>query len=133
MKRYLVVLGTRPEAIKLCPLILALRRMAGVEVRLLFTGQHRDMARPVLDFFGVRADVDLGVMQAGQSVQTLTERLLREIARTLSVHESPDAVLAHGDTATAFAAALPIMGGDLICGGALPLTGSFRTVYAPCI
>ena len=106
MKRYLVVLGTRPEAIKLCPLILALRRMAGVEVRLLFTGQHRDMVAPVLDFFGVRADVCLDVMREGQGVGELTVRLLEALPPHMTGAWRPDAVVVHGDTTSAFAAAL---------------------------
>lgn len=106
MKRYLVVLGTRPEAIKMCPLILALRQKAGVEVRLLLTGQHRDMVTPVLDFFGVRADTCLDVMREGQSVGDLTERLLRALPGEMQGESRPDLVLVHGDTTSAFVGAL---------------------------
>jgi UDP-N-acetylglucosamine 2-epimerase (non-hydrolysing) len=106
MKRYLVVLGTRPEAIKMCPLILALRRTAGVEVRLLLTGQHRDMVVPVLDFFGVRADICLDMMREGQGVGDLTVRLLGALPTHMTGAWRPDAVVVHGDTTSAFAAAL---------------------------
>ena len=76
MKRYLVYIGTRPEAIKMCPLIDELRRSDNVLVRVVLTGQHRDMVEPVLRFFGVRADEHLDVMQKGQSVLSLTQRLM---------------------------------------------------------
>lgn len=107
MKRYLILLGTRPEAIKLCPLVLEMRRREGVQVRVVLTGQHRDMPAPVLDLFGVRADTDLGVMTEGQTLQTLTERLLRAISCDLQTSGfAPDAVLVHGDTTTAFVGGL---------------------------
>ncbi|MBE6621058.1 MAG: UDP-N-acetylglucosamine 2-epimerase (non-hydrolyzing) [Ruminococcaceae bacterium] len=106
MKRYLVVLGTRPEAIKMCPLILALRQKAGAAVRLLLTGQHRDMVTPVLDFFGVQADACLDVMRQGQSVGELTERLLRGLPEEMAGDRRPDLVLVHGDTTSAFVGAL---------------------------
>lgn len=106
MKRYLIVLGTRPEAIKMCPLILALKAKPGVEVRLLLTGQHRDMAGPVLDFFGVQADACLDVMRQGQSVGELTGRLLRVLPAHMEGDRRPDLVLVHGDTTSAFVGAL---------------------------
>ncbi len=107
MKRYLILLGTRPEAIKLCPLILALRQRKEAEIRVVLSGQHREMPYPVLHFFGVRADADLGVMQPGQTVQALTERLLAAISDELK-HSGfrPDACFVHGDTTTAFVGAL---------------------------
>ena len=106
MKRFLMILGTRPEAIKMCPLLLALKRTAGVEVRLLLTGQHRDMVRPVLDFFGALPDVCLDVMREGQSVGELTERLLGLLPKHMGGDHRPDMVLVHGDTTSAFAGAL---------------------------
>lgn len=107
MKRYQIYIGTRPEAIKMCPLIRELRKSPDVSVRVVLTGQHRDMVRPVLDFFGVRADADLLVMREGQSVLELTQRLMKDIPRDLEDSDfNPDAVLVHGDTTTAFAAAL---------------------------
>ena len=105
MKRYLVVIGTRPEAIKMCPLILAMRR-AGMAHRVVLTGQHREMADEVLAFFGVQADVNLDVMRKGQTLPALTERLLGAMRRELARDADYTACLVHGDTATAFAAAL---------------------------
>lgn len=107
MKRYVVYIGTRPEAIKMCPLILALRQCRDVQVRVVLTGQHRDMVAPVLRFFGIRADADLAVMREGQSVLSLTRRLLEEIPADLSgLDFTPDAVLVHGDTTSALVGAL---------------------------
>ena len=107
MKRYLILIGTRPEAIKMCPLILVLRRRVDVRVRVVLTGQHADMVEGVLRFFGVEADADLGVMHAGQTPQTLTERLLAAIGRELEESSfCPDACLVHGDTTTALVGAL---------------------------
>ncbi|MBR2622218.1 MAG: UDP-N-acetylglucosamine 2-epimerase (non-hydrolyzing) [Clostridia bacterium] len=107
MKRYLMLLGTRPEAIKLCPLILELRRRTDVQLRVVLTGQHRDMPAPVLTFFGVCPDADLGVMTQGQTLQSLSERLLTAISRDMQISGfAPDAILVHGDTTTAFIGAL---------------------------
>lgn len=105
MERYLIVIGTRPEAIKMCPLVLAMRA-AGLSYRVVLTGQHREMAREVLAFFGVRADADLDVMRTGQSLPVLTERLLGAMRHELTYDAAWTACLVHGDTATAFAAAL---------------------------
>ncbi len=104
MKRFLVWIGTRPEAIKLCPLILELQSR-GMSVRVMLTGQHRDMVRPVLSFFGVEAQGDLDAMREGQSVQELTERLLHDMAEQTAGH-GPDAVLVHGDTTSALCGAM---------------------------
>ena len=107
MKRYLVWIGTRPEAIKMCPLIRELRAQEETEVRVVLSGQHRDMVAPVLRFFGVRADADLGVMRERQGIMELTQRLMAAIARDQATSDfCPDAVLVHGDTTTAFVGAL---------------------------
>lgn len=105
MKRILVWIGTRPEAIKLCPLILELTRQ-GIDTRVMLTGQHRDMVYPVLSFFGVAASGDLGVMRPGQTVHQLTERLLHDMAEELERKPSPAAVMVHGDTTSALCGAL---------------------------
>ena len=105
MSRVLVVFGTRPEAIKLCPLITELRRREGIECRVCLTGQHRELLDRVLPIFDVLPDRSLSVMRAGQSLSSLTERLLRELSEVLS-REHPKLVLVHGDTTTAFACAL---------------------------
>ncbi len=104
--RYWMLIGTRPEAIKLCPLILALRRH-GAYVKVILTGQHRDMVRPVLDFFGVCPDADLAVMHKGQTLLSLTKRLLETVSEALAAESvCPDAVLVHGDTTTALVGAM---------------------------
>lgn len=105
MKRILLVFGTRPEAIKMCPLANELNTRPGVEVRICVTGQHREMLHPALTAFGVTADHDLALMREGQGLPELTAALLPALDRVLAA-EQPDVVLVHGDTTTAFAAAL---------------------------
>lgn len=105
MKDILVVFGTRPEAVKMCPLVLELEKRAGVSVHVLVTGQHREMLASVLDFFGIVPEYDLAVMEAGQTLCDITEKVMRGVSRVLEKHAF-DAVLVHGDTTTAFAAAL---------------------------
>ena len=103
--KLLAVVGTRPEAIKMAPLLLALRREPDVALRLCVTGQHRDMIDPVLDLFGVQAECDLGLMEEGQSLNALSARCIAALDREFS-DAKPDRVLVHGDTTTAMAAAL---------------------------
>ncbi|MBQ9746426.1 MAG: UDP-N-acetylglucosamine 2-epimerase (non-hydrolyzing) [Clostridia bacterium] len=105
MKNILFVFGTRPEAVKMCPLALALKKRAGVRVRVLVTGQHREMLASVLGFFGVVPDYDLAVMEAGQTLYDITEKVMRGV-RSVLEKERFCLVLVHGDTTTAFAAAL---------------------------
>jgi UDP-N-acetylglucosamine 2-epimerase (non-hydrolysing) len=100
-----VVLGTRPEAIKLASVIEDLRRDAKrITCVVINTGQHRDMAIQALTVFGLRADVDLGTMMADQSLGSLTSRLFYELDN-LFAKEAPDSVLVQGDTISAMAAA----------------------------
>lgn len=99
------VFGTRPEAIKMCPLILELQRRDNFDTRLCLTGQHGDMVRSVTDHFGVTPDADLHIMSEGQTLFDITERVLCRFKRELEAN-SPDVVLVHGDTSSAFAAAL---------------------------
>lgn len=105
MAKILLVFGTRPEAIKMCPLASELKMRPGTEVRICVTGQHREMLHPVLAAFGISADHDLSLMQAEQSLPELTSALLSSLDRVLAA-EQPDIILVHGDTTTAFAAAL---------------------------
>jgi UDP-N-acetylglucosamine 2-epimerase (non-hydrolysing) len=100
-----VILGTRPEAIKLAPVILALRRTPGVESRLCVTGQHRHMLDQVLTAFDIKPDVDLSLMEPNQTLARLTGRAIEAIDCFLAV-EKPDMVLVQGDTTTVFCAAL---------------------------
>lgn len=104
MKKILTVFGTRPEAIKMCPLVLKLKEK-GFPVSVCVTGQHRQMLDAVLKSFGITPDFDLDVMRKGQTLCDITERILRGMTELLS-GISPDIVLVHGDTSSAFAAAL---------------------------
>ncbi|MDR3622079.1 MAG: UDP-N-acetylglucosamine 2-epimerase (non-hydrolyzing) [Paludisphaera borealis] len=99
------VVGTRPEAIKMAPVIRALRASSWARCRVIFTAQHRDLVAPVFEFFGVQPDVDLDVMRPGQSLADLSNRLLASLHDSLR-REDPDFVLAQGDTTTVLAAAL---------------------------
>lgn len=106
MKKIVLVFGTRPEAIKMCPLVLELRsRPAEFETVVCVTGQHREMLDQVLDVFGVSPDYDLAIMKPGQTLFDITSDVLLKIKEVLET-ERPDCVLVHGDTTTSFAAAL---------------------------
>ncbi|QNQ41351.1 UDP-N-acetylglucosamine 2-epimerase (non-hydrolyzing) [Brucella intermedia] len=103
--RILAVVGTRPEAIKMAPVILGLQEQPWVEVRVLATAQHRQMLDQVLRFFGITPDVDLNIMRPNQALTTLTARLLLELDQVL-LDEKPDVVLVQGDTTTVMAVAM---------------------------
>lgn len=104
-KRVLVTVGTRPEAIKMAPVIKALQADPDLECRVLATAQHRQMLDQVLSVFGITPDVDLDIMQPGQTLTGLTGRLLVRLEEVLAA-EKPDAILAQGDTTTVLATAL---------------------------
>lgn len=104
-RRILCVVGTRPEAIKMAPVILALKRERWAEVRVLATAQHRQMLDQVLNFFGIAPDIDLDIMRPNQALTTLTARMLLAMEDVM-LAEKPDAVLVQGDTTTVMAAAL---------------------------
>src|SRR3954470_16470335 len=104
-KRISVILGTRPEGIKLAPVILALRENSDVEVRVCVTGQHRQMLDQVLNIFQISPDVDLNLMVANQSLAGLTARGVEAVDRYLQ-EERPDLILIQGDTTTTLCAAL---------------------------
>ncbi len=105
MLRTLFIFGTRPEAIKLCPLVLRLRNNPRFCVRVCVTGQHREMLDQVLDLFGVRPDHDLNLMTAGQTLHQSASRILAGLEPVLK-QENPDVVIVQGDTTTTFAGAL---------------------------
>lgn len=105
MKRISFVFGTRPEAIKLCPLVQAFRARRGFAPHVCVTGQHREMLDQVLDLFEVRPEVDLALMQPNQSLSELSARSLTGISGYLSAYK-PDLVIVQGDTTTAFIASL---------------------------
>ncbi len=103
--RVLVVIGTRPEAIKLAPLVRALRADGAFAVTACVTSQHRELLAPVLSFFGVPCDVDLQVMTPGQTLTEVTARVLAGVGEVLA-GGAFDLAVVQGDTATAFAAGL---------------------------
>ena len=106
MKKVVLVFGTRPEAIKMCPLVNELKsRPDEFEAVVCVTGQHREMLDQVLSVFGVVPDHDLAIMRPGQTLFDITSDVLLKIRAVLE-EERPDVVLVHGDTTTSFAAAL---------------------------
>jgi len=105
MKKILAVFGTRPDAIKMCPLVLELKRRENLALKVCLTGQHREMLDAVTEIFGVKADYDLSVMGKDQTLADVTTKIIDGITPILQ-NEKPDIVLVHGDTTTAFAAAL---------------------------
>lgn len=105
MARIMVVIGTRPEAIKLFPVVQALNRRPKLEVQVCVTAQHRELLDPVLALAEMRADVDLNLMLQDQSLDALTARLLTGLGETFTALR-PDRVVVQGDTATAMTGAL---------------------------
>lgn len=105
MKKIMVVFGTRPEAIKMCPLVLELKQRENVKTTVCVTGQHRQMLDQVLDTFEVIPDYDLSIMKDKQTLFDITSGILDGIKRVLEL-EKPDVVLVHGDTSTTFVTAL---------------------------
>jgi UDP-N-acetylglucosamine 2-epimerase (non-hydrolysing) len=105
MKKILVAFGTRPEAIKLAPVILELRKYSDVQTRVCVTAQHRQMLDQVLGLFNIVPDIDLNLMQSNQTLSEITASVVDEIDKVLK-EEQPDIVLIQGDTTTVMAAAL---------------------------
>ena len=104
-RKIMSIFGTRPEAIKMAPLVQELARRKGLESLCCLTGQHRQMLDSVMDIFGLRGDFDLNIMQQQQTLSSITTRTLlgmEEIFETVQ----PDLILVHGDTSTTFAGAL---------------------------
>lgn len=101
-KRIMTVFGTRPEAIKMFPVVHALRAQSGIEARVCVTAQHRDLLDQVLDIAQIVPDVDLDVMQPNQTLDALLARLVTGLGETFD-REKPDRILVHGDTLTTMA------------------------------
>ena len=101
----MLVFGTRPEAVKMCPLVCELESREDAETVVCVTGQHRDMLDSVLEVFRVEPQYDLCVMKENQTLSDITTKILEQI-RSVLEKEAPDTVLVHGDTTTSFAAAL---------------------------
>ena len=105
MKTILLVFGTRPEAIKMCPLVNELKSRKNIHTVVCVTGQHRQMLDMVLDTFKVVPDYDLSIMKDGQTLFDITTNILNKIGAVLD-EVKPDVVLVHGDTSTSFVTAL---------------------------
>ncbi|HCT65115.1 MAG TPA: UDP-N-acetylglucosamine 2-epimerase (non-hydrolyzing) [Lachnospiraceae bacterium] len=105
MKKIMLVFGTRPEAIKMCPLVRELKTRKEIETLVCVTGQHRQMLDQVLECFEVVPDYDLSVMKDKQTLFDITANILLKIQNVLE-KEKPDVVLVHGDTSTTFVTAL---------------------------
>ncbi|MEG1992477.1 MAG: UDP-N-acetylglucosamine 2-epimerase (non-hydrolyzing) [Acetivibrio sp.] len=99
------VFGTRPEAIKMCPLILKLEECQEIESIVCLTGQHREMLDQVIHIFNIKIDYDLNIMKPKQTLTTITTSVLEKVEVVLK-KEKPDVVLVHGDTSTSFVVAL---------------------------
>lgn len=105
MKKVMLVFGTRPEAIKMCPLVNELKTRSNLQTVVCVTGQHRQMLDQVLDAFSVTPEYDLSIMKERQTLFDVTANILLQI-RTVLTKERPDLVLVHGDTSTTFVTAL---------------------------
>ena len=104
-KKVMCVFGTRPEAIKICPLVNEMKKRKGLEVVVCVTAQHRQMLDQVLETFGVIPDYDLNIMKDRQTLFDITTNILNGIKGVLE-EVKPDVVLVHGDTSTTFVTAL---------------------------
>ena len=103
--KILLVFGTRPEAIKMCPLALALRQLPDCDVKICVTAQHREMLDQVLSIFDIQPDYDLDLMKPKQTLEWLTGAIVEGVSEVID-DAAPDLVLVHGDPTTSFAAAL---------------------------
>ena len=107
MKKVMLVFGTRPEAIKMCPLVNELKSRKNIVTKVCVTGQHRQMLDQVLEIFNVVPDYDLSIMKDKQTLFDITTNILNKIKEVLEI-EKPDVVLVHGDTSTTFVTALRV-------------------------
>jgi len=106
MKKILVVFGTRPEAIKMAPLVKELQKFPNeISCKLCVTGQHREMLDQVLKLFALTPDYDLDVMSPGQSLTELTSKIMLKIFPVIEA-DKPDFIIVHGDTTTTLSASL---------------------------
>lgn len=105
MKKIMTIFGTRPEAIKMAPLVLALKNDPELEPIVVVTAQHREMLDQVLEIFGITPDYDLNIMKAGQTLSEVTSRVILGLEEVIK-EACPDMILVHGDTTTTFAGSL---------------------------
>ncbi len=115
MKKVMLVFGTRPEAIKMCPLARELYRDPAFETKVCITGQHKEMLNQVLSCYEVTPDYNLDIMKEGQTLFDITVKVL-EGMKIILEKDRPDIVLVHGDTTTAFAASLAAFYFNIPCG-----------------
>lgn len=105
MKKIITIFGTRPEAIKMAPLVKELEKREGIESKICVTAQHREMLDQVLELFDIKPDFDLNIMKTKQSLTGITNRILEGL-EDIFKEEKPDMILVHGDTTTTFSSAL---------------------------
>ena len=105
MIRVMSIFGTRPEAIKMAPVVKALERAEGIESIVTVTAQHREMLDQVLELYDIKPDYDLDIMKSGQSLSEITSRVLMGLEKVMK-DDRPDLILVHGDTSTTFSASL---------------------------
>ncbi len=105
MMKIMMIFGTRPEAIKMCPLYLEMKNHPEIECKICLTGQHRDMLLEVMKAFDIQPDYNLDVMMEGQTLTDITIRVMRGV-ESVFLSYTPQLVLVHGDTTTAFASAV---------------------------
>ena len=105
MYKVLVIFGTRPEAIKMAPLIKELKSRPAIDLKVCITAQHRDLLDQVLENYSITPDYDLNIMKQNQTLEEITSRVLTGVGSIIE-EIKPDIVLVHGDTTTSFAAAL---------------------------
>ena len=101
----MTVFGTRPEAIKMAPLVLKLKKDDRFEEVTVVSAQHREMLDQVLDIFNIKPDYDFNIMHKNQTLEEITSKVMIDLSKVIK-EEKPDIVLVHGDTTTSFAAAL---------------------------
>ncbi len=104
-KKIITIFGTRPEAIKMAPLVKELEKREGIESKVCVTAQHREMLDQVLDLFDIKPDFDLNIMKSKQTLTGITNRVLEGLEEIFA-EEKPDMILVHGDTTTTFSGAL---------------------------
>ncbi|MGG7142207.1 non-hydrolyzing UDP-N-acetylglucosamine 2-epimerase [Clostridium nigeriense] len=104
-KKIITIFGTRPEAIKMAPLVKELEKREGIDSRVCVTAQHREMLDQVLDLFDIKPDFDLNIMKSKQTLTGITNKVLEGLEE-IFLEEKPDMILVHGDTTTTFSGAL---------------------------
>ncbi len=115
MKKIMTIFGTRPEAIKMAPLVLQLKKDPELEPIVVVTAQHREMLDQVLDIFDITPDYDLDIMKAGQTLTEVTARVLTGLESVIQ-EAQPDMILVHGDTTTTFAGSLAALYNEVAIG-----------------